>query len=230
MSKYVLYAIGEIALVVIGILIAIQITEWNRDRKLFNEELESYSLIISDLKRDSLLFKSYKDYYSNFLNTYFQMNLIKNGQGSFGNMTTDHLVMNIEFNAVTQQNHQANIEKLRNSEIREQINNYFRRVSLVSQATFEFNKLIVEESRPFLIRENNVLDNDKVFNNDNRAFPPSIGVSTIDTLKLTEVFEQKYFIPILSQLRMSMGFYLASLERLMDENHKLIQSLELSLN
>lgn len=230
MSKYVLYAIGEIALVVIGILIAIQINEWNRDRKLFNEELESYSLIISDLKRDSLLFKSYKDYYSNFLNTYFQMNLIKNGQGSFGNMTTDHLVMNIEFNAVTQQNHQANIEKLRNSEIREQINNYFRRVSLVSQATFEFNKLIVEESRPFLIRENNVLDNDKVFNNDNRAFPPSIGVSTIDTLKLTEVFEQKYFIPILSQLRMSMGFYLASLERLMDENHKLIQSLELSLN
>ena len=32
-SKYLLYAIGEIALVVIGILIALQINNWNEYRK-----------------------------------------------------------------------------------------------------------------------------------------------------------------------------------------------------
>ena len=32
-SKYVLYAIGEIFLVVIGILIALQINNWNETRK-----------------------------------------------------------------------------------------------------------------------------------------------------------------------------------------------------
>ena len=32
-SKYLLYAIGEIVLVVIGILIALQINNWNEDRK-----------------------------------------------------------------------------------------------------------------------------------------------------------------------------------------------------
>ena len=37
-SKYLLYAIGEIALVVIGILIALQINSWNDSRK--TEELE----------------------------------------------------------------------------------------------------------------------------------------------------------------------------------------------
>tara|TARA_Y100000385_G_C13099534_1_gene643585 strand:- start:2936 stop:3121 length:186 start_codon:yes stop_codon:yes gene_type:complete len=31
--KYLLYAIGEIALVVIGILIALQINNWNESRK-----------------------------------------------------------------------------------------------------------------------------------------------------------------------------------------------------
>ena len=36
--KYVLYAIGEIALVVIGILIALQINNWNENRKMQNEE------------------------------------------------------------------------------------------------------------------------------------------------------------------------------------------------
>ena len=36
-SKYVLYAIGEIILVVIGILIALQINNWNEERKANNE-------------------------------------------------------------------------------------------------------------------------------------------------------------------------------------------------
>ena len=31
-SKYLLYAVGEIVLVVIGILIALQINNWNQDR------------------------------------------------------------------------------------------------------------------------------------------------------------------------------------------------------
>ncbi len=41
-SKYLLYAIGEIILVVIGILIALQINNWNEERK--NREKEKYYL------------------------------------------------------------------------------------------------------------------------------------------------------------------------------------------
>ena len=37
-SKYLLYAFGEIILVVIGILIALQINDWNEDRKNNNTE------------------------------------------------------------------------------------------------------------------------------------------------------------------------------------------------
>jgi len=39
LSKYLLYAIGEIVLVVIGILIALSINNWNENRKLQQEEL-----------------------------------------------------------------------------------------------------------------------------------------------------------------------------------------------
>lgn len=38
--KYLLYAIGEIILVVIGILIALQINNWNEERKLAIEEID----------------------------------------------------------------------------------------------------------------------------------------------------------------------------------------------
>ena len=37
-SKYLLYAIGEIALVVIGILIALSINNWNENNKLEKKE------------------------------------------------------------------------------------------------------------------------------------------------------------------------------------------------
>ena len=37
-SKYFKYAIGEIVLVVIGILIALQINNWNEENKLKNQE------------------------------------------------------------------------------------------------------------------------------------------------------------------------------------------------
>jgi hypothetical protein len=53
-SKYFLYAVGEIVLVVIGILIALQINNWNQGRK--NDSLEkSYTEnLIEDLVNDSL--------------------------------------------------------------------------------------------------------------------------------------------------------------------------------
>jgi len=38
-SKYLLYAIGEIVLVVIGILIALQINNWNEEQKIEKEEI-----------------------------------------------------------------------------------------------------------------------------------------------------------------------------------------------
>ncbi len=39
-SKYLKYAIGEIILVVIGILIALQVNQWNEQRKLASQERE----------------------------------------------------------------------------------------------------------------------------------------------------------------------------------------------
>ena len=50
--KYLLYAIGEILLVVIGILIALQVNNWNEDRKEQKIADELKLSIISDLTQD----------------------------------------------------------------------------------------------------------------------------------------------------------------------------------
>ncbi len=49
-QRYFKYALGEITLVVIGILIALQINTWNESRKAKNEELKILTALQSDFK------------------------------------------------------------------------------------------------------------------------------------------------------------------------------------
>jgi len=51
--KYLLYATGEILLVVIGILIALQVNNWNEERKLKLLEVSYYESLLQDLQTDS---------------------------------------------------------------------------------------------------------------------------------------------------------------------------------
>ena len=49
-SKYLIYAIGEIVLVVIGILIALQINTWNEERKANEHETKLLKDLLSEIK------------------------------------------------------------------------------------------------------------------------------------------------------------------------------------
>ena len=49
-SKYLLYAVGEILLVVIGILIALQVNNWNEMRQLESEEVRILNILKTDLE------------------------------------------------------------------------------------------------------------------------------------------------------------------------------------
>src|SRR5210317_1076892 len=51
-SKYIKYAIGEIVLVVIGILIALQINNWNEQKKQDRLEKEYYCRLLEDTQQD----------------------------------------------------------------------------------------------------------------------------------------------------------------------------------
>jgi len=51
-SKYLLYALGEIILVVIGILIALQINNWNENRKSRDQEQKYYCLLLENIEQD----------------------------------------------------------------------------------------------------------------------------------------------------------------------------------
>jgi hypothetical protein len=53
-NRYILYAIGEILLVMIGILLALQVNNWNEERKERLVEQESYRNLLTSLRKDSI--------------------------------------------------------------------------------------------------------------------------------------------------------------------------------
>ncbi|NQZ75132.1 MAG: hypothetical protein HRT61_03330 [Ekhidna sp.] len=226
-TTYLLYAIGEIILVVVGILIAVQIDDVYEEKELLKQELNNYELIIADLKKDSASFARYHQVHSKYLDLYFDVNRISNGLPPLQEEPYfDYLVMNLLFSPVTQENHQNTIEKLKDQEVRAELNTYFGGLKGLKITTEEFNQYLREVSRPFFLRKHQVFDNGVVFDEQDRTFPPFKGVSSFQADKIVSALNDKEALPIVSELRMSMGAYLSFLQLSMQQNHALIQTLE----
>ena len=72
-SKYLLYAIGEIILVVIGILIALQINDWNEQQKTKEKEQNYLSLIKHEMLGNLQSIQAEKEVLTNFLSSLHQI-------------------------------------------------------------------------------------------------------------------------------------------------------------
>jgi len=76
-GKYFKYAIGEIVLVVIGILIALQINNWNENQKLEKTTEDYYTQLLDDLNNDIIStqsiikeFSNQQKEYNNYISSY----------------------------------------------------------------------------------------------------------------------------------------------------------------
>jgi len=69
-NKYLLYAIGEIVLVVIGILIALSINNWNEKQKLNSKTQDYYLQLLDDLNSDIMVSKQTIEKFNSYLNEY----------------------------------------------------------------------------------------------------------------------------------------------------------------
>jgi hypothetical protein len=67
-TRYLAYAIGEIFLVVIGILIALQVNTWNEERKSRKYETNFYTAILDDLEKDKAKIDQLNAFYHHRIN------------------------------------------------------------------------------------------------------------------------------------------------------------------
>jgi len=79
-GKYLKYAIGEIALVMIGILLALQVNNWNEERKSNINETKLLNELYRDAKADSIFFESRNWYLEKHLNSVSNLNNLQLGE------------------------------------------------------------------------------------------------------------------------------------------------------
>lgn len=72
-SRYLIYAIGEIVLVVIGILIALQINNWNEERKEAVRQTKHIEQLLQDARIDSVFYTSRLDHFARQLKAYKEL-------------------------------------------------------------------------------------------------------------------------------------------------------------
>ena len=156
--KYTLYALGEIALVVIGILIALQINNWNeyqKDRRLENEYLER---ILDDLRTDSVyliqrvqLAKEEQEFFYVLIHDMYK---VQENVEDYKDLITasrwdasDLILRNRTFAEMTSS---GSLSLISDRVTKEAIIEYYRRYEIIAAHISEMNQTSIESYQHFL--------------------------------------------------------------------------------
>ncbi len=150
-GKYLKYAIGEILLVVIGILIALQINNWNENRKTKQIEVTKLNKLLEDLKLDSIAFDSNIKVLSTIDNLHQQLYNI--GYKNSNEQLTENpknIRRYVPFNPPSQKTSILLVSQLNNETIRKELIDYNENISTSSTEMDEFINIVKDKIRPYL--------------------------------------------------------------------------------
>ena len=165
MATYLKYAIGEIVLVVIGILIALQINNWNEQRKANQNESDLYSRILVDMKIDENRIDEHISYYKkdiSFLNTVFEETKGRANDypiEDFSSMRAARI-----FNLIIRANYSKVTSEIKHRQVLDSIDNYLRLEQHVHDAFQMIYDFKEEQLKPYLARHG-INDTEQLFNN-----------------------------------------------------------------
>lgn len=188
-GKYFKYAIGEIVLVVIGILLALQINNWNEDRK---QDIEQKALL---KKFSQDLLEDYSSYETN-MQEYSETNALHQNlfdmvlnDSILSSETPEFIRRSMFFNPVSKDNNPNITTNVDDDDIRKRIQIYFRDINETKNSVMEYRSVIVE-MRDYLRRQG--VHNFSDWANG-RQFVNVISVEDLSKLSNESFFQQLLF-------------------------------------
>lgn len=152
-SKYLKYAIGEIILVVIGILIALSINNWNENRKEKIAEYAFMEKLLSDAKTDSVFYNSRKSGMQGSITSYQELLKIYNQEEYDTNeILLDRIFSIYAIQSKLVHNHPNAFENTSNDQLTDILRNYYGTYEFVSVANTLVTEDIKEFARPYSVK------------------------------------------------------------------------------
>jgi len=224
---YLPYAVGEIALVVIGILIALQINNWNEVRKTKIKERSLYQKIIVDLEQEEKILNDALTIYKNHSNSYEHIYNEIIGKASYDStgLIYNNLGWHNLYDLIVSNKHASAISEINNEKIVELLNQKTRIEVVNFQAKSKYNDYKDEIVSAFLshygIRDVHVL-----YNLEKDKWWPIYSTNGIRYDRLISQYGTVEFEQILVGLRQTATWGIYNIEQVMKINQKLSIALK----
>ncbi len=158
--KYSRYAIGEIVLVVLGILIALSVNNWNEARKTTNTEIEYLIRLRSDLANDTAYFHRRIKYSEKVIADHKKAVKISHTEikspldfsESFKDLELSSEALSIRDITYNEMLSAGQINLIKNDTIKTEVLEFYRQVDLVDKHFDEVNATSIEFMKDFFMR------------------------------------------------------------------------------
>ncbi|EAQ41261.2 DUF6090 family protein [Polaribacter sp. MED152] len=233
-GKYFKYAIGEIILVVIGILIALGINNWNENRK--NKESEKIILnnINKNLTIDSVQFDYYKEQFKQIDKLHFELYGLAQNEQTIDSISEPLLIRRtLYFKQLVDSDFIQNIRPINNPKINEVFTIYVQRVDDIEEVYFRQLYPLIEHTLKPLLKEHKLYNTENWFRLKNRNFQKDYtfkkvnNKNLIDKNRFIELAKTIEFQQLLFELNAKWNEFNTRLEIVIEENdnfRKLITS------
>jgi len=220
-SKYLVYALGEIVLVVIGIIIALQLNIWNESRKEQNRMLETYVNLLDDLINEDLNIKFHQNRFTRYQNFNFQLYDESIGKSQYDdNVYYNYLQWVHRYSVFIADKYDEFLSSITNQKIHDKLKSYIQQEVYTQTAIEEWNEQQREKVRPFLYKHginNTEASYQKKFYN----FDSLIQIDFIDHSKLSEQYGTVELDQLLFDRRFKTSFVFQNLIWQLDLNREL---------
>ena len=149
--KYLLYALGEILLVVIGILIALQVNNWNEHRVARQSEKELLTEVMEAIRSDSLVILNTIEITNETYQVYKTLYKIQAGvlpEDSLKNI--NYIRRSIPVDPVSNDNYPNLASQIIDQKLKLRVFDYYQALKGWEFIINNYNELIEHKIRPFL--------------------------------------------------------------------------------
>ncbi len=197
-SKYLIYAVGEIILVVIGILIALQINNWNQDQIDQTNIDASLTQILEDLQQDKKrleFFNQLENKHVDYLNHVSDKSYNRVGLDSLLKSLDHYMFFSINTNGYSGLKDSGKFSGVHNDALKSSLTNYYEYTKELLSAssqyaeTFTNNRII-----PYVIEN---LEPDKSFGTSTQLVKDKLENSNLISLINYQVGAKNYALSAL---------------------------------
>lgn len=228
-GRYIQYALGELTLVVIGILIALQINNYNAARKAKEAEITFYKNAILDLKEESKSIATNIKWFKWYQDTYYLIYEESKGKKIDEPIPYANLIWNNFFRPVIDEKYGDNLDNLGNETVQGLFRDLIWREKLTIEAMNEWNDSKFNSVKPFFSKYE-IANVDSIYSDKRYGFMDLKPSSYVDENRLRSRYGTKEFEQILYDGKYKSSWVLRCLDNLKVANQNLVIGLEAIVN